>query len=207
MKLQLKDIVKETHNKGSPLMREIARKEEEKKAQELEHKERLKTFIVGYVKKHGMPINVTYLVRVLELGTNELLDMIEQHYNQYGIVMCSRGNPKKPRLTTWLHNGQYHRDGDSPAYIDHHTGLKVYYKHGVIHRDKDKPALISLHTLEYYKNGVRHRDKNKPAFYQYRPEDGRIFLMKWLKNGKSIKGKRRTFKGGKLSNKWKHING
>jgi hypothetical protein len=78
---------------------------------------------------------------------------------------------------TWLKKGEYHRDGDKPAYIGT-DGRLAWYKNGLAHRDDDKPAVIGADaSLEWYKNGKEHRDVDLPAFIG---PDG---LLEWWKDG------------------------
>ena len=78
----------------------------------------------------------------------------------------------------WYKNGEYHREGDKPAYIDADGSLE-WYKNGQFHRDDDKPAYIGADgSLEWYKNGLRHRDGDKPAFI------GSKGTLSWYKNDK-----------------------
>jgi hypothetical protein len=57
----------------------------------------------------------------------------------------------------WQKNGDWHRDGDKPAWIGA-DGTLVWWKNGVWHCDGDKPAWIGADgTLVWYKNGKEHR--------------------------------------------------
>ena len=54
-------------------------------------------------------------------------------------------------------NGQFHRDGDLPAYIGR-NGTLQWYQNGKWHRDGDKPAIIYPEGgLRWYQNGQYHR--------------------------------------------------
>jgi hypothetical protein len=58
---------------------------------------------------------------------------------------------------TWLKKGEYHRDGDKPAYIGA-NGTLEWWKDGAPHRDGDRPAWIYADgSLEWWENGLRHR--------------------------------------------------
>ena len=51
-------------------------------------------------------------------------------------------------------DGQLHREGDKPAYIEA-NGDKGYYINGLLHREGDKPAYIEANgNKSYYLNGV-----------------------------------------------------
>jgi hypothetical protein len=77
----------------------------------------------------------------------------------------------------WYKDGQLHRDGDKPAWIDA-DGTLVWYKNGQIHRDGDKPALIDASgALWWFKNGVPHRDGDLPAWISANGD------LEWCKNG------------------------
>ena len=77
----------------------------------------------------------------------------------------------------WSKNGDWHRDGDKPAWIGA-DGTLVWCKNSVYHRDGDKPAWIGADgRLEWYKNHVKHRDSDKPALIR---ADG---SLEWYKNG------------------------
>ena len=63
----------------------------------------------------------------------------------------------------WRKNGQYHNEGDEPAYVSS-DGRKIWYKNGEKHRDGDLPAEIFPGDCQiWYKNGKKHRDNDLPA--------------------------------------------
>jgi len=88
-------------------------------------------------------------------------------------------------------DGELHRDGDKPAYIDYYGSGSVYhkyYKDGEMYRDGDKPPVVKYNkygnvTHEgWYKDGALHRDGDKPAVVAYN-EDGSIKAEEYFKNG------------------------
>ena len=92
-------------------------------------------------------------------------------------------------IYTWLQNGQYHRDGDKPAYINV-DGTLYWYQNGLIHRDGDKPAIIRANgRLEWYQKYQRHRICGPAVIYHS--------ALEWWINGQEITQDVRTWLNGK----------
>jgi hypothetical protein len=81
----------------------------------------------------------------------------------------------------WCPNGQFHRDGDQPAFIDENGG-QSWWQNGQLHRDGDQPAHISSDgRQEWYQHGQRHRDGDKPAIIRPNGEKA------WWVHGREIR--------------------
>jgi len=86
--------------------------------------------------------------------------------------------------------GQYHREGDKPAFIGS-NGTVVYYKEGMRHRDGDKPAYIGCDgSVFYFKEDKIHREgdnsQSKPAVIY---SNG---LVEYHENGEHIRDEKIT---------------
>jgi len=92
--------------------------------------------------------------------------------------------------------GELHRDGDLPAYIEK-NGSTVYYKNGLKHRDGDKPAALDLwegiKELVWWVDDMIHRD-NGPA-YLYSVNQG-ISLIQYNKRDEWSKETKKVIDGG-----------
>jgi antitoxin component YwqK of YwqJK toxin-antitoxin module len=101
--------------------------------------------------------------------------MTKDNEHQYEISYYPNGKISLEKY--YDKNGEYHRDGDLPAYISYFLDGGIdythFYKNGKLHRDGDKPSSVSYyqdgrtHHRYYHKNGKFHRDSEEPAVFYY----------------------------------------
>ena len=93
----------------------------------------------------------------------------------------------------WYKNGNKHREGDLPAFIQYHyknikPEIKIWYKNGKLYRVGDLPARIEYyengqpHRKFWYKNEILHREGDLSNMIEY-GENGRLEKWVWYKNG------------------------
>ena len=118
--------------------------------------------VVSYVEKvydGNILIKIKYLNENKQLDRKICSDKIENDEPSV-IAYYKNGNIM---YEDWYRNGNRHRDGDLPAYIE-------YY---------DNKGLIYFKS--WWKNNEKHRDGDKPAYIQY-DSDSKIIIESWWKN-------------------------
>ncbi len=105
-------------------------------------------------------------IYILRDGYYPILEIRKSYYNN-----------GKIKLEVYYKNGEYHRDGDKPAWYGYHIDgqvrCKSYYKSGDYCRNGDKPAKTiyygngQIESEIYYEGGEYYRENGKPAKIKY----------------------------------------